>query len=473
MLPLLDGGAVSVRVGESLIVRLMGRDGYLTLTSPQGFVDKLFVKDGLPKVLKKFTVEDVGEWVLSTDDGQNLTVVVERPVYKPSLTVNVRLEGSAVVMTVSTPPQTYAFFIEAQGGNNVFTPNSVIQLELEDVNATLLRFDLLRKTNRLKYGGRLQGTPYYVEIDQLVMSQVIRGRRHGDAMSFAVTLPAEGAAGPSGLRVLSYGQHIVRLISLEGNRVVYEGEITIVPEKINRIKGLTRTVKMDFWDAFGKNYTLVVGDELGNVWFLSLVPPLAVLKVFDNFHNQLVGEYKLLLDNSSTYKMGEQTILAFINSLAITSYDNGSVIKPTRTADVRLEFEGAVVDLTSVEMRPGESYTLDVRLQSLLIRLVYPNGTIHQGQRTVDINGRVIVDNGERSLFLPSGTYVIKAVSPESFSPITYRLTSDTTVTVIVLDNPVGLASLRISAILMAALLGYSAYKLWSIRKTFYQASNK
>ncbi len=473
MLPLLDGGAVKVRVGESLAVRLIGRDGYLTLTSPRGFVDKLFVQDGLPKVLKRFTVEDVGEWILSTDDGQNLVVVVEKPVYKPSLMINVQLESSDVVMTVSTPSQTYAFFVEAQGGDNVFTPNSVIQLRVEDVNTSLLRFDLLRKTDRLKYTGRLQGTPYEVEIDQLVMSQIVQGRRRGAGISFTVALPAEGTAGPSGLRVLSYGQHIIRLVSLGDNKVVYEDEIIVIPEKINGIKGLTRTVKTGFWDAFGKNYTLVVGDELGNVWFLTITPPLAVLKVFDNLHNQLVEEYRLLLAGSSMYRMEELTLLAFIDSLPITGYDNGSVLKPARTADVKIGFEGAVVNLTSLEMHPGGSYILDVSLQALVIRLVYPNGTIHQGRRTVDINGWVIVDNGERKIFLPSQTYVIKAVNPESFSPITYRLTSDTTVTVIVLDNPVGLASLRISAILMAALLGYSAYRLWSARKTFYPASNK
>ncbi|MEM2238095.1 MAG: hypothetical protein QXR26_05805 [Candidatus Caldarchaeum sp.] len=472
MLPLLDGGILTARVGESLTVRLMGRDGSVTLTSPRGLMDRVFIQDGALKVLKKFTFNDVGEWILTTDNGLNLIVIVEAPVFKPSVTVSVFVENSEIIMSASAPPQSFALF-QAQSDDMVFTPGANIQLTLENLNTPLLRFDLVRKAERIRYSGRLQGTPYGIELDQLVLSQVVQGRGRGGLMSFSINLPDEGSSGPSGLRVLSYGQHVVRLVTLGDSRVVYEREITIVPKNLGGFKGLAKTVRAGFREAFEKNYTLVVGDELGNVWLLKLKPPLAVLRVYDSQHSVYVEDYQLILEGSSWHKLGGETLLAFYNILTVSDYSNGSSVNPSRTANVRLGFKGWVADVTQVEIKSGQYLDIYVNLFRFLPRLVYPNGTIHQGPRIVEINGFTSKDDGEKTSLLPPQTYVINAVDPGSFSPTTFALTADTTLTIIVVDNPAALASLRISAILMTALLGYAVYKVWRVRKTFYQARSK
>ncbi|MEM2720102.1 MAG: hypothetical protein QXU49_04890 [Candidatus Caldarchaeum sp.] len=468
MLPFLDGGVLTARIGESLTVRLMGRNGAVTIKSPQGLTDTVFVQDGTPRVLKKFTSSDVGEWSITTDDGLNLVVAVEQPVFKPSATISFSMEGNDVVMSGSAPPQGFILF-QAQSDGRVFTPGSKIEIALETVNTSMLRFDLLRNVDRISYGGRLHGTPYSLELDQLVLSQVVQGRRRGGLMTFSINLPKAGVSGPSGLRVLSYGQHIARLVTLGESRVVYQTEITIIPESLSSLKDLTKTVRASFWEAFERNYTVVVGDELGNVWLLNLRPPLAALKVYDSQHNLHVDEYELFLEGSTGHKVGGETLLTFYNSLDVSDYWNGSFVSPSRTADIRLGFKGAVADVKQLELKPGYRLNINLNLLRLVPRLVYPNGTLHQGPRTLEINGFGVTEDGEKTYLLPSQTYVINAVNPGSFSPTTFTLTTDTTVTVIVVDNPAALASLRISAILMTALLGYAAYRLWMVRKTFYQ----
>jgi hypothetical protein len=109
-------------------------------------------------------------------------------------------------------------------------------------------------------------------------------------------------------------------------------------------------------------------------------------------------------------------------------------------------------------------------LNRVVFRLIYPNGSIHVGPRSLELNGEVHSYPAEQPIFLPSQTYVARAVRPESFSATTYTVVSDTTLKVYVLDNPEALASLRVSALLTACLLVYVAYRTWTWRKSFYRA---
>ncbi|MCS6769520.1 MAG: hypothetical protein NZ570_03685 [Candidatus Caldarchaeum sp.] len=468
LLPILDGGVLTARVGETLVVRLLGRDGTLNIISPQGEAREVFIGDGVVTVLRKFSANDVGEWFIATDEGTTLMVVVEPPLIKPTVSLLVWLENTTVVATTATGPQAFALFTGTPG-EDVYTPGSTMRIRVDGLNLQLLRFDLLRKADRVRYAGRLNEVPYQVELDQLVMSQVVQNR----GGVFTVALPGKGASGPLGLKPISYGQYIVRLVTLGENRLVYEKEITVVPESFRGLNRLSRTLRVDFHEAMSRNFTLVVGDELGSIWFLNIRLPLMVFNVYDRTHSQRIDRYRLVLDNSSSSRVGDTTLLAFHSTLDITDYINGTYIEPIRVSDFTLVFDGYVSEFKEFEFRPGVSRTLDVDLYALVLRLVYPNGTVHRGPRTVEINNMTFREDGERVFLIPSEKYVIRALEPKSFAPTLYVHSKDAVLTILVLDNAEALASLRVSAILMSLLLGYTAYKVFRMRKTFYRARSR
>ncbi|MEM4154841.1 MAG: hypothetical protein QXW52_08505 [Candidatus Caldarchaeum sp.] len=465
MLPLLDGGVLTARVGESLAVRLMGRDGRLNVFSPQGDVRETFIRDGLLTVLKKFTVDDVGEWVVETDEGARLTIVVEDPQLKPPVSLNVWIENTTVVATVATSPNAFALFMDGRG-EDVYTPGSTLLMNIQGLNVQVVRFDLLKKADRIRYAGKLNQLQYTVELDQVVSSQFVQVR----GGSVSLQIPAKDFSGPQGLRVLGYGQYVARLVATGDNRLIAEREITVVPERFRGFGGLSRSVRVDLHQAMSRNFTLVVGNELGDVRVLQLRLPVTVFNVYDRTHSQRIDRYQLFLENSSSQKTGDTTLLAFYNSLSIQDYENNTYLEPSRISTFTLAFDGHVVEYNNFKFSPGVPTTIDLNLYSLVLRLVYPNGSVHRGTRVVEVNGMAFRDLDERLFLLPPENYVIRALEPKSFAPVHYTLTSDTVLTIMVLENAEALASLRVSALFMALLIGYASFRLFRMRKTFYRA---
>ncbi|MEM1988136.1 MAG: hypothetical protein QW362_07060, partial [Candidatus Caldarchaeum sp.] len=212
------------------------------------------------------------------------------------------------------------------------------------------------------------------------------------------------------------------------------------------------------------------GNELGDVRVLQLRLPVTVFNVYDRTHSQRIDRYQLFLENSSSQKTGDTTLLAFYNSLSIQDYENNTYLEPSRISTFTLAFDGHVVEYNNFKFSPGVPTTIDLNLYSLVLRLVYPNGSVHRGTRVVEVNGMAFRDLDERLFLLPPENYVIRALEPKSFAPVHYTLTSDTVLTIMVLENAEALASLRVSALFMALLLGYASFRLFRMRKTFYRA---
>jgi hypothetical protein len=468
MLPLLEGGSLSFSVGETLVVKLLGRNGFLELKPPSGAAERFYVPDGYPRELRRFTPADVGEWVLTTDDGLTTRIKVEDIERMPSFTVSTNLKPEEVVFAASASTQGYALFMDNKWVD-VVTAGSPVEIRLESLNISLARFDLLRNAGPLSYSGLLQRKPYSITIDQLVMSKLVQSKTVNNTSVFTVTLPEAGSVGTSGFRQLSYGPHVMRLVSTTDNRVLYEKEVVVVPKSLNVLPGLSRSVRIDFGTAAAKNLTLVVGNSLGDVWFVILRPPAATVSLYDSNHAEVLKNYSLSTPGPSWTDKDGLTKVIYFNNLVITDYSNLTYVIPRWEGEVFVKLPGASVKVP-VAFSPGVHLNITLSLNRVVFRLIYPNGSIHVGPRSLELNGEVHSYPAEQPIFLPSQTYVARAVRPESFSATTYTVVSDTTLKVYVLDNPEALASLRVSALLTACLLVYVAYRTWTWRKSFYRA---
>lgn len=463
MLPFLDRGVLECGVGESLAVKVVGRDGFLTLVSPNGLSENVFLRDGERTVLRRFGPGDAGNWTLVADTGQTLTLQVRPPLAKPPVQVLARFEGPFVVLTVSTSPNTYALFLDGRGEGEVVAAGSSIELGLKGFNDTRVRVEILRRGPTIRYGGLLDGLPYTMQLDPLSVNTIVEGRRINDSTVFSVRLPADGEQ-VSGLRKMGLGPHLIRLYSVSDKRILLEREVVVVPESMKSFTGLSRAVRADVWAAAAKNFTILVGDEAGNLWILQIRPPIAFIRLYDQIHSRYVKGVGVALADGQSQNLDEWTGIIFANRIEIRNYGNNSSYKPSTETNVSLNFNATSLTLP-LTVTAGDRVTLNLQLHQAHITLIWPNGTTYKGPGTLTINSAKFTN--ATALLLPVDKYVVRADKPPSFSSNVYTLTADTTWTIIILDNPAGVAGFRASAVLLTALLVYTVFRL---RKTFYRA---
>ncbi|MCS7133526.1 MAG: hypothetical protein NZ921_01825 [Candidatus Caldarchaeum sp.] len=466
MVPLLNGGVLEYGVGESLVVMSVGRDGLVTLVSPAGVVEQIPVKDGSRTVLRKFGMADVGEWTVTVDGTASMKAVVRPPVIRPAVTLSFGLEDSQMSIAAYTAPQSFAVFMEGRS-EFVKAAGSSIRITLPDFNETRVRAEIVRSQPSIRYTGNLMGVGYSMEIEQIVSSEIVSGRKVEGLMVFSVPIPSESGRA-SGIKPVGLGLHKLRLLSLVDRRIVYEANIVVLPSSRRYLEGLGSTLTVDFWDAMRKNYTLLVGDEAGNLWVLRLRPPAAVFRVYDVVHGRFQNVSDLKVPEGTTKIINSTILVSFTDVIEVSDYINQSTIIPSKEVVASISLGPATVNTPAFVVEAGETILLNVTLYQTDVKLVFPNRTVYQGPRLLEINGQLV--SGKSPLLLPEGTHVVRALMPESFSYETFQLTADTTWTIVVLDNPLGLAGLRASSILLISLLGYSILKTFSIRKTFNRA---
>lgn len=463
MIPFLDGGVLEYGVGESLVVKLVGRDGYVTLVSPTGLAERISVVDGQKTVLKRFGLGDVGEWTLTVDEGMETRVVVRPPVVRPAVTVSFRLEDSQMVMTAETIDNSFALFLEGRS-QFVKAAGSTMTISVSDLNETRVRAEIVRSGPTVRYSGSLDGVGYGLEIEQVVTSEIVVGRLVDGSMVFSVKIPDEDEK-VSGLKPVGIGFHKIRLLSLTDRRIIYEANVLVVPSSRRGLEGLSHSLVVDFWEALKNNYTLLVGDEAGNLWQIKLRPPAVVFRIYDTEHGRFHDDAELIIPDGKTRKADSQLIATFLDSYEIDDYINQSFFIPSKELAATVSFGASRLTTPVLSIRAGDIIWLNFSLYRAELKLVFPNGTAYRGPRIVEINGETFTDDS--ALFLPRGIYTARALRPESFSYETRELTTDTTWTIIVLDNPLGLAGLRASSILLTALLAYTFIKTFTMRKTF------
>uniref|UniRef100_A0A7C4E1J7 Uncharacterized protein n=1 Tax=Caldiarchaeum subterraneum TaxID=311458 RepID=A0A7C4E1J7_CALS0 len=463
MLPFLDRGVLECGVGENVAVKIVGRDGFVTLVSPNGVIENVFVRDGERTVLRRFGPGDAGNWTIVADTGQTLTIQVKPPATRPPIQVSVRFEGLFVVLTISTPPNTYALFLEGRGDGEVAAAGSSIEFGLQGFNETRVRVEILRREPPIRYAGLLDGLPYTMQLDPLSVNTIVEGKRINDSMVFSVKLPSNGEQ-VSGWRKMGLGYHLIRLYTVSDKRLILEREIVVVPEWMKSYVALSRSVREDVWTAANKTFTMLVGDEAGNVWVLHIRPPIAFIRLYDQIHSRYVKNVGVALAGGQAQNLDDWTGLIFANRIEISNYSNNSSYNPSTETNVLLNFNATSLSLP-LAVTAGDMVTLNLQLHEAHITLVWPNGTTYRGPSSVIINSAKFTNTS--SLLLPVDKYVVRAEKPPSFSSKVFTLTADTTWTIIVLDDPAGVAGFRVSAVLLTALLLYTVFRM---RKTFYQA---
>lgn len=462
MLPFLDGGVLEYGVGQSIFVKVVGRNGYVTLFSPTGAIERIQLTDGRKTLLRKFGFADIGEWTVVNDEGYSVKAIVKPPNLMPTVTLYFSLENSRIVMRAQTPGQTFALFLEGRS-DSVKAAGSTLRIGVRGFNETRVKAEIISSQQPIVYSGSLKGVGYGLEIEQLVSSEIVSGRLVNGSAVFSVKIPKEGEE-VSGLKPIGVGMHKIRLSSLSTRNVVYEADFIIIPSSRRNLEGLSPSLTVDFWEAMEKNYTLVVGDETGTLWTLHIRPPAAVFRLYDVEHKRYHIGSDVLIADGSTKRIDNQFITLFMNTYEIVDYVNNSAFIPTRELVPTISFGAVTITSSPITVKSGDLVELSLSLYQAGLELIFPNGTVYHGPRTVEVNG-LVYENV--SWFFPRGVYTVRALRPESFSYETFVLTRDTTWTIIVLDNPLGLAGLRASSIILAALLVYTIFKTLRIRKTF------
>ncbi len=465
MLPFLDGGALEWGVGETLSVKIVGRDGFVTLVSPNGLGENVFVRDGERTVLRRFGPGDAGNWTLVADTGQRLTMQVRPPTTRPPVQVSIRFDGLLVVMTASTSANAYALFLEGRSEGEVAAAGSSVDIVLKGFNETRARVEILRQEPPIRYSGLLDGLPFTMQLDSVSVNQIVEGRRVNDSTVFSVNLPSDGEQ-VSGLRKIGIGSHIIRLYAASDNRLLLEKEILVLPESMKSLTGSSRVISTDVWAAASKNYTILVGDESGNIWILQMRPPIAFIRLYDQNHARYLRSVGVSVTDGQAQKLDDWIGIIFANRIEISNYGNATYHTPSKETNLSLNFNATSITLPFT-VTAGERITINLQLHEAHIRLVWPNGTVYRGPNTVVINSAKF--SSISSIYLPAEKYVMRAETPPSFTNNVFTLTGDTTWTIIVLDDPAGVAGLRVSAIILTALLLYTVIRL---RKTFYRAGH-
>ncbi|MEM1945149.1 MAG: hypothetical protein QXX57_05375, partial [Nitrososphaerota archaeon] len=384
MLPLLDGGVLEVRLGEAVWLKLMGRNGTVTRASPEGDGGAHPLLDGHATPLPPF--DRTGLWSITTDDGKTLKVRVEAPPENIPITLQTMIRSNGELeMTIQQPNRGYAFFEVIGDGSEIYNPGGEVILWLDDGLAGSFRVVLVRPGGPLTYQGLLGGRPYKVTIPPLVGVYELRAVDVGGRSGLVFRLPQWGAVGPGGLEPLRLGHYLVQVsvVRGEGYSLILERAISVVSPDLNPAILSSKVVLHP--DTVHAGVPVVVGDDLGAVRRVVVLPPVAWLRVFDTVHGEYLNGLELEIDNADYGNVGNSILLAYWKTLTIDRYSSGETITPVRNATVRAIATGSRTEPAQIFLSPGARVDLPVQLFRLYLELVFPNGTIYDGVVALEV----------------------------------------------------------------------------------------
>jgi hypothetical protein len=463
MLPLLDGGELNARLGESVYLRILGRNGSVTITSPNGTVGSKNLVDGAAYLAAN--LDTTGAYTIETDDGRTIIIRVEED--EPSIPITVSttiLSNGLVEMTLQQPIRGYALFLSS-GGIETYRPGEDVTIPLEGNVTGPFKVSLLRPGGPLTYRGRLAGTPYTLTIPLLVAEYTPRIADIEGRKIIVFKLPEWGKPGPAGLKPLHLGPLIVQVSAFTGMgyTMILEKTIIVVSPALDP-DHLARTIHFNASEGI-KDFEVIVGGDLGSVKHVTVKPPIARVKIFDTVHREYVRDARLDLPNSDYSTEDDWLLLSYYRSVTFSGYRESEVLEPVRNASIGVISNGFRAEPLEVSLRPGLMVELPVKLYRLYVDLLFPDGTPFEGEALIEVGSFRSTIVGGGYLKLPKGVYIIKSINPASFTSISLTLDADKHIRIYTVDDAVGLSLLRASAILLAGIASYQLYRIWLRRR--------
>ncbi len=464
MLPLLDGGELEARHGETVYLRILGRDGSVTVTAPDQTVIEKELRDGVAD--PTLTLSTPGTYTIRTDDGQTLTIKAGTAPSIPIVLSTEILPNGLVEISLQQPSRGYVLFQSSHGGSDIYRPGETMMILLETDLTGPYKVSLLRPGGPLVYRGQMAGRPFTLTTPLLVAEYTVRVVESDGRKGLVIKLPGLGEPGPGGLEPLRLGPLIIQVSAftgLEYSRIM-EKMILVVSPSLNPSQ-LSTAIRFNASEGV-KAYQVVVGDELGGSTYVTVMPPLAWVKVYDILHKTYLQDARIGLSNSESRSEGETILLTYFSLYTFSEYQDFQILTPTRKASIEVLSMGFKTEPVEATLQPGITIELPVTLYHLYVDLVFPNGTSFPGEALIEINSKRFNVLSGRYLSLPHGDYFVRSITPQSFTTTALTLDADKHITIYLVDDAIGLSILRASAILLTGIMAYQVYHIWSRRNT-------
>ena len=456
LLPLLENSSLEFQLGEELWARAVGGEVEVALKSPRGLESIHEIKPSELALLKTFNEEsDVGIWILEIINDGSMHIVVKDPEKTPSY-VGYRISEKYLVAELEGSPN--AVFIEVEGlgrypliaGEDNWLNLSILLGEhFEAKLGKEIMTDVLLE-NSIVYEGFLRGSAYRLEIEPLMVRTMARV----EDTFLHIHLPAVHEPDTEGIIPLRPGKAIIR-IWLNETHAVSRPAYILDKRFIDLVKmPVDRIVFIPLRDALNRSIKVVKADG-EKAKSLELTPPLALLRIQDQYGNQVANVSIITSTPVSIVNNTAYILLRRNESLPASP-------SPSLKAPIRVYVNGFEASSITISLISGKAYNLTISLRRLTLEIIPQDGELPKNLK-LRINGTTFKhENGTCSYLLPPGEYVIEATAPGLRGSANVNLSENSKVKIILKKVTRLEDALRISAIAelaCALILAYINYR--------------
>lgn len=419
-LPFLDGARYRFVVGERLILKAIGSDITVTLTTNKGEVYAFQIEEGEAEKVWTFRSADAGAMSLAILGGGRATLEVMS--MEESALGWIELRPVGVVQTEAGLDEvleakivgsTLSGFEAGEGEaaeQRIFArPNSTIYLQVPQgalgVKITLRHYDYIQLSG---YIGTLH-VRYRVE--PIIAEYSLNETSQTQApTSVAVRLPPLGETGEGGLIPLRYGTIIVSLVyaGRGGGRFEQTYEVLVTPF-LEEPPAMSSVVSKGLRELLHTGLRVISLNLTTGVFEpRTILVPNYRVRVYDSHLNEWVEDYSVSFTGYLSLKNGTETVI-IPRAIPITEQDQAPKIslKPLLTVySVDLSQRMGVVDLEE-----GRTSTIFVDGRRVKVEVRHAAGFLIREAR-IYVNDSFRGGGGELSLKLPAGVYNFSADTP-------------------------------------------------------------
>ncbi|GBC71664.1 hypothetical protein HRbin02_01449 [Candidatus Calditenuaceae archaeon HR02] len=419
-LPFLDGARYRFVVGEGLVLKAIGHDVSVILTTNWGEEHAFHVGAGEAVEIWRFRGEDVGTAALTVIGGGRATIEVlsleESALgwidFQPAGFMPADSDGQEVLEARIVGSTLSGFAITGEGGGarKIFIrPNSTLHLQIPpnalSVKIALRHYDSIELSG---YSGRLH---ILYRAEPIVAEYRFEGTGEDLPMRVVdVYIPPLGETGENGLVPLRYGTLVVNLVytGRGGGRFEQSFEVTVSPiaEEPPPVSSSTTIVLRDLL----RNGLEVVTANLTTGRFerrIIRVPDYRV-RVYDSHLRVWVEDYSISLPGYLSLRNGSESVII---PKTISIIEGGY----TPIISVRPSLKVYSVDVSEsigpLTLEAGKPVTIYVDGRLVEVEVRHAAGFIIQDSQ-IYINDSLRGVGGRLSLRLPGGIYNFSAETP-------------------------------------------------------------
>lgn len=462
MLPLLNDGTLEFEVGEPLWVMAPNPPIKLYLESPDGITLTYSLNSSRPQLLRTFSEEDAGRWMLIPENGDRLHLEVRDP---GKMGVKALYSLSAASLTVSLVGSSRAAILSQNSGRVLLIAGAEQTVRLGNLTEGELVIDLLYPETFL-YEGVAGGSNYTLHVEALV------GRFVGNVRQGLLTLelPRLHEVGAGGVLPLREGSATLRITS---NEAVGKFPVYILDKAFEEFAGkpVDRKTIIHLENTLNSSLKVLLPGSKNpeEVETLILRPPIAAARFYDPLHGVYVGNLTIETTKLKAVAVNETAYFLLRNIDEL--YPKRSEKPRIGDDDITVYVNGFRAASMKIALMQGEVSSSKLDLRLLRVRVINLDNKPAENAR-LRINGRIFsLESGCGGFLLPPGNYRVEAFS-EGFRAESYvKLENDVELT-LRLSKPLRLeeilrftAAAEFLSLLILILLNLQAARVFKVKK--------